>query len=110
MHSGKVYLKLLIITFIFISCSNPQKIFGEVQKLQDASNQTILQTRDYDIKINVCENTIDTLQKILDKHRENDWSNVAIYNLKAWESRKAAFLQEITSLHNKLFIYACKRQ
>ena len=75
---------------------------GDVQKLLDASSQTIQQTADYDVKIKACDNAINALQKFLYEHKEGEWSDIAQNNLTAWKSRRSTFQQEITSLSQEL--------
>jgi PBP1b-binding outer membrane lipoprotein LpoB len=111
MQSTKTYLRIFI-AFIFLvlsSCANPKADYEEVQKLLSASEQTIQQTADYDIRIKSCDDAMGALQAFLNKHKEGEWTNVAKNSLAAWESKKSAFQQELNSLSEELFSQLKKR-
>ena len=83
--------------------------YEKVQKIQDANEQIIQRTADYDIKMKACDDSINSLQDFLEKHKEGEWSKLAKNSLQSWESRKTTFKREINSLTDRLFPLLQKR-
>ena len=90
------------ISVLFSSCSNQKAEYEEVQTILNATDQTIQQTSDYDIKIKTCDDAINALNKFVTMHKEGEWVNIAKNSLAAWESKKSSFQQELESLYGNL--------
>jgi hypothetical protein len=93
---------LLISTLIFISCSDPEGDYKNVQKLLAASENILENSYDYDILIKTCDDAINILEKYLEAHKEGNWSEVAKNSLLSWKSRKISFEQELNYLLEQL--------
>ncbi len=101
----KPFLSASIICFIalwFCSCSSQQKDYDELQKLQEANEQTMQHTVDFDIKIKTCDDVITALQKYLSQHNNGEWVNTARTSLASWQSRKAEIESEKITLTDRL--------
>jgi hypothetical protein len=73
-----------------------------VQKLQDAAEQVMEHSFDYDVKIKSCDDVISALKSYLQKHSDTEWGKTAQTTLMSWQSRRDALQQELTSLNEKL--------
>jgi len=93
---------ILLIALLLVSCSNPRADYEEVQKLQDAAEQVLQRSPDYDVRIKSCDDAISALQRFLDKHKEGEWTDVARNALASWQARKSNFEREINSLMEQL--------
>jgi len=111
MKPTKPFLPILFasIVLLLFSCADPKGDYEKIQKLQDANEQVIQRTADYDIKIKACDDSIKSIQGFLEKHKEGEWSKVAKNALQSWESRKAVYNREINSLTEQLFPLLQKR-
>ena len=85
-----------------ISCANPKADYQEVEEVLSATEQSIQQTSDYDVRIKACDDAITSLQAFLGKHKDGEWADVATSALSAWQSKKSAFQQELNSLFDEL--------
>jgi len=94
---------IICVALLLFSCANQKADYEEVQKLQDAAEQVIQRSADYDTRIKSCDYAINSLQRFLDKHKEGEWKNVAKNALSTWQARKASFEQELTSLSELLY-------
>lgn len=98
-----IVFTLATIAILQFSCANPKADYVEVQKLQDAAEQVIQRSPDYDTRIKSCEDAINALQTFLNTHKEGDWTNIAKNALSSWQARKASLAQELSSLSEQLY-------
>jgi hypothetical protein len=81
---------------------NAKKDYEKIVKLQQETEQSFLETHDFDIKIKGCENVILALNEFL-KNYPNDKHNVTFTpDLESWKTKKFAFTSEQNMLINKL--------
>ena len=83
--------------------------FEEIQKLQDAAEDVMQHSFDYAVRMKSCADMINTLQDYLLKHPTSEWSTSAETALMSWKSRRAALVQELGSLFNKLSLLMKRR-
>lgn len=76
--------------------------FQKVQELQNAADNLIQHTFDYAVRLKSCSDMISALQDYLTKYPTGEWSTSAQTALMSWESRRAAFLQGLHSLLDRL--------
>lgn len=74
-----------------------QRDFSEVSKIQEVSEQTMKNTYDYDIKIQTCQNVINSLTSFLDKYRGQDL-NAMTRTLSMSASGSSDFLGSLNTL------------
>lgn len=93
----------VLIALVLESCADPKKDYEDVQKLQDAAEQVIQRSPDYDTRIRACDNAIGAIERFLQEHKEGEWSNIAQNALSSWQSRKTSLEQELTALSELLY-------
>jgi len=99
--STKTYLIFLLsFSSILISCSNPQKEFKEVKKVEDSAEASILKTSDDVTKLAACQDVINSLNAFLSKHEEGEWSNTARVSLAKWLAKRDSVQELINSKHD----------
>jgi hypothetical protein len=104
MRSTKTYLATLLVSLVTLAgCSSSTKPdYEAMQKVLDASERTIAQTYDYQIRIKTCQDAIGVLNAFLQKHHNGDLPTAARDALAAWESKKAALEQQFNQLSGEL--------
>jgi len=87
---------------VLVGCSSAKQDYEEVLTLQQATEQALQQTTDYDIKLKSCDDMMRVLDEFLKKHPQGEWSDVARTALQSWQSRKTALFSERSSLVDEL--------
>lgn len=100
--SYKTILIAFVVSAVIFSCSSQKTDYEDVQKLQDASEQVMQHSTDYDVRLKACNDMTNSLQAFLTKHPEGEWSNIARTALLSWESRRDALVEEKAALLNQL--------
>jgi len=110
----KEYFSVLVLLFflLFYTHSNGQedysfgssakKDYEKLIELQQGTEQTFLQTHDFDIKINGCDNVINHLNKFLKRYPDDKRSDKVATALESWKSQKITFNLQLNSLVNNL--------
>lgn len=103
----KILAKLFFLVFTsFITslsgCSSAKEDYEQVQKLQVATEELLKNTFDFDVILQSCDNVVSSLQSYLEKHKEEEWSNLAKIALDSWKARRTAYENEFNSLHEKI--------
>jgi hypothetical protein len=110
----KEYFSVLVLLFflLFYTHSNGQedysfgssakKDYEKLIELQQGTEQTFLQTHDFDIKINGCDNVINHLNKFLKRYPDDERSDKVATALESWKSQKITFNLQLNSLINDL--------
>lgn len=110
MEKGYFIALVLILSFLSFTHSDGKSDYSfsskgdyeKLIKLQQKTEQTLLQTYDFDIKISNCDNVINSLDKFIKKYSSSEWSDTAIAALESWKSRKIKLTSQYSTLINEL--------
>ncbi len=80
---------------------NRQKDYQGLKTVQEASEQVLRTTADYDVRNQACENAIVSLQAFLTKYPAAEEASLVHTSLDAWKSRKSTLANELASLMNE---------
>jgi hypothetical protein len=77
--------------------------YEHVMKVQQTSNETQGYTSDYDIKIKSCDDVIASIRDFKAKHYQDEATPLLTTALSSWESRRAAYEQELNALYERAY-------
>jgi hypothetical protein len=66
-----------LFSLILFSCSSAERDYRSVQNFQDAAEQIMQHSFDYDAKIKSCNDVIAVLNGFLQKHSSGEWASTA---------------------------------
>lgn len=75
-----------------------QKDYQGLKIAQEASEQVLRTTYDYDVRNQACDNVIHALQIFLSKYTDAEETPIVQTSLEAWKSRRSELDKELTSL------------
>lgn len=81
---------LLVIFLMIIACSNPGDEFSRLEQLQQSKEQLLQQGYDTAMKIQVCNEVMDSLRAFTHHYPKGEWNQRGIAALKSWQTRKSA--------------------
>jgi hypothetical protein len=77
--------------FLLSTCSNTNKDFSKLEKLQSTNEQILQKSNDFDTKIQLCSEVIDTIKTLQAKVKDVNFRESAGNAINLWESRKVNF-------------------
>jgi hypothetical protein len=73
---------------VIYACSNPSKDYSRLEQLQNTKEQFLQQDYNYDLKIQACNEVIDSLQVFIIKHNKGEWNTKALAAINTWKLHK----------------------
>ena len=77
--------------------------FDRIQKLQDATENIMQYSFDYDVRTKSCEDMTQALEQFLSKHPKSEWNACVQTALMSWKSKEDNLVRQLGSLFNKLY-------
>ena len=82
---------LIISLFALLSCSADKKEFEKIQLQITNAENVANSTNDYNIQLEACDNSIQSLQKFIKEYPNSEWTQSANLSLTSWKSKKSSF-------------------
>jgi len=76
--------------------------FDRIQELQEATENIMQYSFDYDVRTKSCEDMTQALEQYLSKHPKSEWSTCVQTTLMSWKSKEDNLIRQLSSLFNKL--------
>ncbi len=76
--------------------------FDRIQDLQEATENIMQYSFDYDVRTKSCEDMTQALEQFLSKHSKSEWTACVQTALMSWKSKEDNLIRQLGSLFNKL--------
>jgi hypothetical protein len=74
----------------------------DVQRIQDASLESVGNTPDYDVKMKSCDDAINALNSFIQKYPTDEMSTTYKTALASWQTKRTGFARDVKALKDKL--------